>query len=107
MQVVPGSKLPNLMPKTKKGMASVAGEDPAQEFAETAVQGSVGCFGFLARDDGSDEEDTIKAGVASDDEPSSPVGGHHQQGGLGSPPHQQPVHPCSKHTRAWRWPPPA
>ena len=68
------------MPKTKKGMASPAGEAPAQEFAESAVQGSVGCFGFLARDDGSDEEDTIKAGVVSDDEPSSPVGG-----GLGSP----------------------
>ncbi len=79
-QVVPGSKLPNLMPKTKKGLAAPAGEAPGQEFAESAVQGSVGCFGFLARDDGSDEEDTIKAGFTSDDEPSSPV-----QGGLGSP----------------------
>ena len=65
-QVVPGSTLPSLTPKTKPGLASAAGEAPAQELAASACQSSVGCFGFLARDDGSDEEDTIKAGVVPD-----------------------------------------
>ncbi|KAK9842880.1 hypothetical protein WJX74_003838 [Apatococcus lobatus] len=81
-QVVPGSRLPNLTPKTKGGLASPAGEEPAQELAASACQSSVGCFGFLAQDDGSDEDDTIKAGMVSDDvtEPGSPT-----QDGLGSP----------------------
>ena len=74
LQVVPGSTLPSLTPKAKPGLASPAGEAPAQELAASACQSSVGCFGFLAQDDGSDEEETIKAGTMSDDaEPSSPV----------------------------------
>ena len=82
LQVVPGSHLPSLTPKTKRGLASPAGEEPAQELAASACQSSVGCFGFLAQDDGSDEDDTIKAAVMPDDatEPGSPT-----QAGLGSP----------------------
>lgn len=82
LQVVPGSHLPSLTPKTKRGLASPAGEEPAQELAASACQSSVGCFGFLAQDDGSDEDDTIKASVMPDDvtEPGSPT-----QDGLGSP----------------------
>ena len=80
--MVPGSHHPSLTPKTSRGLASPAGEEPAQELAASACQSSVGCFGFLAQDDGSDEDDTIKAGVTPDDfpQPGSPT-----QDGLGSP----------------------
>ena len=79
MQVVPGSRLPNLDPKTKRGLASPAGEEPAQEFAASACQSSVVCFGFLAQDDGSDEDGTIKSARMRDDvtrTESSPQAGH-------------------------------
>ena len=64
-------------------MKPSAADAAAQELAESAAQGSVGCFGFLAQDTGSDEGKTIKAGLWLDDKASTPT--TPVQSRLGSP----------------------